>query len=166
METEIRPFKFLIQEEKTEPACFDYMPHSFIFSQNLKEASTGEKVFEIRTKNQNGYWQDWQAIVGEFSVYKTVKQGNKIYLFFPIEETVEDLKNLFEIRYSGFLNVSNFVDAQIISDEDIKSINLNTHQIEFFADSGNLCWSFDDRVNAWKSFEDKYFIYDNDGKRL
>jgi hypothetical protein len=162
----LKPFKFLIQESEGEMANFNYMPHNFIFNQNLDKATIGERVFEIRVKNEYGEWQDWQAIIGEFTIYKVIKQGNKIYLCFPIKTFIKELNDFFEIRYSGLLNISNFGDAQIISDDDIKQINLNTWQIEFFADSGNPCNPFEDRVKDWREFESKYYVYDEDGKRL
>lgn len=91
----------------------------------------------------------------------------KIYLRSPIEDELERFKEYFEIRYSGTLVLSYFKDVTIMGDDDIiKTFSLNTRQIEFFPDSDNLCWDFEDRVKTWNDFIAKYHIYDSNGNRM
>ena len=124
-------------------------------------------VLEIRARNSRGQWQPWQAILGEFNVYKTLKTMGKIYLRSPIEDELERFKEHFEIRYSGTLVLSYFKDVTIIGDDGImKTFSQNTRQIEFFPDSDNLCWDFEDRVKTWNDFIAKYHIYDSNGNRI
>ncbi|WP_312682757.1 hypothetical protein [Lactococcus taiwanensis] len=130
---DINPFNFLIQENQGQRAFINQLPHDFVLSEDLLEFPSGTPVLEIRTKNYKGQWQPWQAILGEFNVYKTLKTMGKIYLRSPIEDELERFKEHFEIRYSGTLVLSYFKDVTIMGDDDIiKTFSLNTRQIEFF----------------------------------
>ncbi|WP_313310088.1 hypothetical protein [Lactococcus taiwanensis] len=164
---DINPFNFLIQENQGQRAFINQLPHDFVLSEDLLEFPSGTPVLEIRTKNYKGQWQPWQAILGEFNVYKTLKTMGKIYLRSPIEDELERFKEHFEIRYSGTLVLSYFKDVTIMGDDDIiKTFSLNTRQIEFFPDSDNLCWDFEDRVRTWNDFIAKYHSYDSNGNRI
>ncbi|MDT2869055.1 hypothetical protein [Lactococcus lactis] len=163
----IKPFKFIIQRNQGERAFIHQKPHNFVIGENFMEFSSGTPILEIRTKNYKGQWQPWQAILGEFNVYKTLKTMGKIYLRSPIEDELERFKEHFEIRYSGTLVLSYFKDVTIMGDDDIiKTFSLNTRQIEFFPDSDNLCWDFEDRVRTWNDFIAKYHSYDSNGNRI
>ena len=164
---DINPFNFIIQENQAERSFINQKPHDFVVSENFLEFSSGTPVFEIRTKNYKGQCQPWQAILGEFNIYRTLKTMGKIYLRSPIETELERFKELFEIRYSGTLVLSYFKDVTIMGDDDIiKTFSLNTRQIEFFPDSDNLCWDFEDRVKTWNDFIAKYHSYDSNGNRI
>ena len=164
---DINPFNFLIQENQGQRAFINQLPHDFVLSEDLLELLSGTPVLEIRTKNSRGQWQPWQAILGEFNIYKTLKTMGKIYLRSPIENELEHFKEHFEIRYSGLLTISYFKDVQIIGDDNIlKTFSTNTRQIEFLPDSDNACWSFEDRVKTWNDFIVKYHSYDSNGNRI
>ena len=164
---DIKPFKFIIQRNQGERAFICQKPHNFVISENFMEFSSGTPILEIRTKNYKGQWQPWQAILGEFNVYRTLKTMGKIYLRSPIEDELERFKEHFEIRYSGTLVLSYFKDVTIMGDDDIiKTFSLNTRQIEFFPDSDNPCWDFEDRVKTWNDFIAKYHSYDSNGNRI
>ena len=164
---DIQPFKFLVQRNQGERAFIHTNIHKFIISENFVEFPSGTPVLEIRTKNYKGQWQPWQAILGEFNIYRPAKIYGKISLRSPIEDELERFKEHFEIRYSGTLVVSYFKDVTIMGDDDIiKTFSLNTRQIEFFPDSDNLCWDFEDRVKTWNDFIAKYHIYDSNGNRI
>ncbi|MFK5291183.1 hypothetical protein ACI3PH_11200, partial [Lactococcus lactis] len=161
---DIQPFKFLVQRNQGERAFIHTNIHKFIISENFVEFPSGTPVLEIRTKNYKGQWQPWQAILGEFNIYRPAKIYGKISLRSPIEDELERFKEHFEIRYSGTLVLSYFKDVTIMGDDDIiKTFSLNTRQIEFFPDSDNLCWDFEDRVKTWNDFIAKYHIYDSNG---
>ena len=116
------------------------MPHDFVLSEESLEFPSGTPVLEIRTKNSKDQWQPWQAILGEFNVYKVLEAMNKTYLRFPIEKELEHFKKHFEIRYGGILYVSYFGDISIMGDDGIiKTFSTNTRQIEFLPDSDNPC---------------------------
>ncbi|MDM7503306.1 hypothetical protein QUE94_11865 [Lactococcus lactis] len=164
---DIQPFKFLVQRNQGERAFIHTNIHKFIISENFVEFPSGTPVLEIRTKNYKGQWQPWQAILGEFNIYRPAKIYGKISLRSPIEDELERFKEHFEIRYSGTLVLSYFKDVTIMGDDDIiKTFSLNTRQIEFFPDSDNLCWDFEDRVKTWNDFIAKYHIYDSNGNRI
>ena len=164
---DINPFNFIIQENQGERSFINQKPHDFVLSEELLEIPSGTPVLEIRARNSRGQWQPWQAILGEFNVYKTLKTMGKIYLRSPIEDELERFKEYFEIRYSGTLVLSYFKDVTIMGDDGImKTFSQNTRQIEFFPDSDNLCWDFEDRVKTWNDFIAKYHIYDSNGNRI
>ncbi|KSU11179.1 hypothetical protein LMG8526HA_02401 [Lactococcus lactis] len=164
---DINPFNFIIQENQAERSFINQKPHDFVVSENFLEFSSGTPVLEIRTKNYKGQWQPWQAILGEFNIYRTLKTMGKIYLRSPIETELERFKELFEIRYSGTLVLSYFKDVTIMGDDGIiKTFSTNTRQIEFVPDSDNPCWDFEDRVRSWNDFIAKYHSYDSNGNRI
>lgn len=162
---DINPFNFIIRENQKKRATINLEPHDFVIGENLLEVPNGTSVIEIRTKNNKGEWQDWQAILGSFNLYSVLNTRGKRYLHFPIEDEITNFKKYFEIRYSGFLHVSYLGDAQII-DDDIKTFNPYTREIKFFADSDNPCYPFKDRVRDWRNFINKYHKYDSKGTRL
>ena len=116
---DINPFNFIIQENQAERSFINQKPHDFVVSENFLEFSSGTPVFEIRTKNYKGQCQPWQAILGEFNVYRTLKTIGKIYLRSPIETELERFKDLFEIRYSGTLVLSYFGSVAKFSKKSI-----------------------------------------------
>lgn len=163
---DIHPFDFILHNQG-ERAFANQTPHDFVISEDLLEFTSGTPILEIRTKNSSGEWQRWQAIVGPFNLYRILDIGSKQYLRGPIEDEFETFKNLFEIRFGGLLSISFFNDVQIISDDKLmKTFNTNTRQIEFFPDSDNPCWSFEDRCENWRNFIDKYHSYDSNGNRI
>ncbi|PIO78101.1 hypothetical protein [Streptococcus parauberis] len=163
----IYPFNFIIQENSKEQSVITARPYNFILSENLNKVSNGTPVLEIRTKNSNGQWQDWQAIIGTCNLYKIYKLGTKDYLCSPIENELENFKKNLEIRHSGFLFITSFNDIQIIGNENIiKTFSTHTRKIEFYPDSGNTNWSHEDRCKTLGEFIDKYHRYDSAGNRI
>lgn len=164
---DIKPFKFIIQENQGERAFICINNHKFVISENFVEFPSGTPVLEIRTKNYKGQWQPWQAILDEFNVYRPAKIYGKIALRTPIEKEIERFKEHFEIRYSGVLVLSYFGDISIMgADSIIKTFSTNTRQIEFLPDSNNRCWDIEDRVKTWNDFIAKYHSYDSNGNRI
>ena len=167
-QVDINPFNFIIQENQGQRAFINQLPHDFVLSEESLEFPSGTPVLEIRTKNSKDQWQPWQAILGEFNVYKVLEAMNKTYLRFPIEKELEHFKKHFEIRYGGILYVSYFGDISIMGDDGIiKTFSTNTRQIEFLPDSAdNPYWDFEDRVKPWNDFIAKYHSYDSNGNRI
>ena len=167
-------FFFLISQRKMEKSVFRNDPYHFFFLINEELADNEEpkslcNVFEIRVKNYDNEWQDWQAICSDtITVFRGEKHDDLTYLRSPITDELSDLKEKFEIRYSGQLWISDVTgQRQIVTDRDmLLNINPFDNRITPFTDLGNPCYPFDDRTADLKRFEEKYYRYDSDGKRI
>lgn len=160
----MRPFQFVVFDEALHSKSF---PHEFMFCETISEINDNTPAFEVRTRNDSGQWQDWQIILGsEFDVYKVNSKLKDLALKMPIESELSDLKDNFQIRYSGEVYLGHFLVQVMTIDQHLIRVNMQSRQVEFFADSGSLDWPFDERVAEWQAFEAKYFQYDNNGTRL
>ena len=148
--------------ENNHPGKFLDNSHGYFF-RNLTRVKVGDPVLEIRRKDYSGNWQDWQAINNGFSVSKAIRYCGELYLEIEMEKQyLEEFKKLFEIRFSGH----HFMGQIYENDNTIKVINEKTRKIEPFLDFGNPCITFEDKVENLKRFEEKYYQFDEQGKRL
>lgn len=166
IERSIDPYNFTVVEDNRR--LIEKLPHGFMFCETIRKERSNHHVFEIRTKNKNDDWQNWQILTGnEFDVYSVEMHCNELYIKFPIEDEIAKLSDFFQIRHGGLLYVNNYGERQVITEDGmINEIDNGTNKIKCFIDSGNQCWSFDERVKALQEFENKYYIYNSDGKRL
>lgn len=171
------PFIFFVSPKKGEQCIYKNSSHGFhvlldepfiyLASENTPES--GRDALQIRTKNSQGEWQDWQAMCTYmFGIFRDDESEGNAYLNAPIMDELEDLKNNIEIRHAGKLWVSKVTgERQILTDDDlIVKISPFTNRIEPFMDCGNPGYSFADRTADLKRFEEKYYRYDSDGKRI
>lgn len=166
---ELAPYPFFISErhEATQPLA---VPHGFMFLGDTKMfLHDFDPVFDIRVKNNAGDWQPWQAIVGQFVVLRIEDRGKYTTPGTITDHDQQQFQNNFQIRYAGFLNVSNFGELRIVgkvADEPIvRTISSSTHFVGFDPE-GNAEAPFEERCTDWRHFEEQYNQFDEGGNRI
>ncbi|WP_429971782.1 hypothetical protein ACQW5G_04035 [Fructilactobacillus sp. Tb1] len=137
----------------------------FLFIENFS-VNTGDSVFEIRLKNSDS---DWQAICGNaFRIIKVDVKNGGPRIKVPISLELDALQEFFDIRYSGLLFINNLTGARqvVTNDNLILNIDAFTNKLTPSIEYGSTCTSFAERVDNLKRFENRYYTYDSDLKRI
>lgn len=132
----------------------------------FKETPEKIPVFEIRYQQPNEKWTFWQAIPAEFIImanYKWETQG-VVGLYSAFEKRdKENLKNHFQIRFSGYAQKNITLETPFVrifgdpTDESIfKVVDPKTQQI-LWDSLGNPNFTHEQREKSWQAFAKKYF---------
>ena len=147
--------------------------HSRFFDGDDTSVETGDPVYEIRVRCDDGQWSDWQALVGE--VQFAAVSGCDIEDLAAGKTTMcagllHNFEENFEIRKSGFLFKDFDAFAQIVESEDmgglIKYVDPNSLAVKYYCQVDNLCYPLENQIQDMVKFRSKYHAYDENDNRI
>ncbi|MGK0555358.1 hypothetical protein ROU88_08225 [Macrococcus capreoli] len=162
---EFTPHQFVMSGEAGTTSSFNDKPHNFVIMKK-QSLESGTQALEIRVKNKQGQWGNWQLISDKFYVMRIQESDGRRGLQSPIDDSIEEFKNNFQIRYSGLIHKSHYDEISIVGEDYIYRLNQNTGYIEYQMDFENQCYPFEYQLEDLLKFKEKYYRFDAEGNRL